>query len=224
MGGGYGYSDYDDDLSGYTVSVYYREREKPTVGLRAITKTFNALTTYFERTDTTPPIRSAYRPGDTLDYTGMRVFAVYKNADSIDVTDQATINPPNGTVLTKDVLQEKLVYIGNETYDSYYQVGDGKNISYKDLWGTKRTAALPITLPPHRKLVSQPTKGVYKAGEPLDYTGLKVEVDGVDVTSTLVFNPAEGTPMPSGYIRYEITYQYTDALGYSESGKFSVYS
>ena len=222
MGGSYGYDDYDNDLSGYTVSVTYKETESPVVGLRTITKTFTALTTYFERTEVTPPTKSEYQLGDTLDYTGMKVMAVYKNMDSIDVTSSATITPPNGTALTKDVLTEKLEYIGYNANDSYYQVGDGKNISYTDLWGTKRTAALPITLPPHRKLTF-PKKTLYKKGEALDYTGLKVEVDGVDVTSTLIFNPEEGTPVPSGYIYITITYQYVDFFGDSESSSFCVY-
>ncbi len=52
----------------------------------------------------TAPIKTSYQIGDTIDYTGLQVFADYSNGAQIDVTDEATMSPPNGITLTNNIL------------------------------------------------------------------------------------------------------------------------
>ena len=45
------------------------------------------------------PTTTSYEPGETLDYTGVQVIAVYSDGTEIDVTEDCTFTPPAGTVM-----------------------------------------------------------------------------------------------------------------------------
>ena len=49
----------------------------------------------------TPPIKTEYNVGDTLDLTGIVVSAVFTNNFLFDITDQCTFTPANGSTLNE---------------------------------------------------------------------------------------------------------------------------
>ena len=51
---------------------------------------------------TTPPTNVEYSKGDTLDLSGIVVTGTFDNGVVVDITDDCTFSPANGTILTTD--------------------------------------------------------------------------------------------------------------------------
>ena len=139
-----------------------------------VNNSFPILVTYLEHLNVTAPNKTSYQLGDTLDYSGLKVEAVYKNSDTSDVTSSAVITPTNGTVITKDIVTERSS-AGNIYYDLSI------HISYTDSYGDSKTASVALELPPHIKII-KPNKIDYQVGEALDYSGLMISLDGDDIS------------------------------------------
>lgn len=143
----------------------------------------------------TPPYKTTYEEGETLDLTGMVVYAYYSDGTSDDVTADIVTDPVEGAEL----------YRGTNSVD----------ISYTDGEKTKSTKQ-PITVEIEVVLESiavttPPTKVAYYVGDTLDLTGMVVTAtysDGTTavVTNGCVFDPANGTVLQLGQNSVSISY------------------
>ena len=52
--------------------------------------------------DITPPTKTSYNSGETIDYTGATVTATYSDGSTEDVTSSAVFSPSAGTTITQD--------------------------------------------------------------------------------------------------------------------------
>ena len=129
-------------------------------------------------TITTPPTKTAYKAGESLDLTGMVVTATYSDATSVDVTNRCTTSPASGDVLTTS----------DTTITVSYTEGSLTKTATQAI-AVKEVASIAITNPP--------TQTTYNAGDALDLTGIEVTAtytDGstADVTSLCTYNPLDG--------------------------------
>lgn len=214
------------------ISVSYSEpiyQDGVSVGTDTLTDNFAIKVTYLERIILTKPTRISYYLGDTLDYSGLKVEAVYKNADTLDVTDKAVITPSEGTVITSSIITGPVI-TGNGSNRYNLNV----NISYTDSVGDSKTDYIVLGVP-HIE-ITLPTKMYYHVGEALDFTGFAEKIDGVDVTSSIETEAPKGTTISNGDIvpsswrdprgwtnRPYIYCYYTDALGNREEYYFYIH-
>ena len=124
----------------------------------------------------TPPNKTSYRTGETIDYTGVVVTATYEDGRVVDVTSKAVFSPENGTTAT---LALSSVFVSFKGLFTHFNLTvEGTVLS-----------SLSVT---------SPTKKTYLKGDALDYTGCTVTAiygDGTtkDVTSEAIFSPANGS-------------------------------
>lgn len=132
---------------------------------------------------TTPPAKVSYMAGENLNLAGIVVSLIASNGVQIDVTDQCTFNPANGTTLTS---ADTSVAI------SYYWYKDDVTFTTSLAIGVKQLASIAITTPP--------TVTEYIAGDTLDLTGIVVvatydDSTFLDVTSRCTFSPIDGATL-----------------------------
>lgn len=143
---------------------------------------------------TTPPTKTTYSAGETLDLSGIVVKLEGTNGASFDVTAQCTFSPDNGDVLTSS---DTSVLI------SYHWYKDNIDFSTRQPIKIKTLSSITVT--------SAPTKTQYYAGETLDLTGLVV-VATYDDTSTYIvtdqcsFSPDDGDTLSSSDTAITISY------------------
>ncbi|MBQ9222103.1 MAG: bacterial Ig-like domain-containing protein [Synergistaceae bacterium] len=197
------------DIS-YSEDVY---QDGVLVGNDTLTSSFPITVAYLNSLSVTAPTKTHYI-GDALDYTGLTVTANYKNSSSVDVTSSAVITPAEGTIITTDMVTEPAPI--PEPRDIYEELKI--NVSYSDSAGNKKTTSITIQIP--HLMVTVPNKTEYHVGETIDYTGLKVELEGVDITSSVTFQYPEGSVILSdsysrnGRYRWRQMYiYYTDNSG-----------
>ena len=141
---------------------------------------------------TTPPIKTAYQTGETLDLTGIVVTATYSDGFTANVTSDCTFNPANGTVLTTSDTSVTITYVeGSITTTTSVAIG------------VKELVSIAVT--------HLPTKTAYKAGETLDLTGLVVtatydDSSTIDVTARCTFNPDDGDTLTTSDSSVAISY------------------
>lgn len=155
----------------------------------------------------TSPTKTAYAEGDRLDYRGGEIWAYYADGSYQNVTNDAVFSPPEGTIVDSSTKDRVTVKYTNENGET---VSNGFTISIAKLRGIKVTA---------------PENTIFKAGQPLDYTGVLVTAaytDGTtrDVTTSSVFEPAAGTP--AALSLEAVIVRYTDGAGNSKTGMFGV--
>lgn len=143
---------------------------------------------------TTPPAKIAYMAGEPLDLAGIVVSLIAANGVHIDVTDQCTFNPANGTTLTS---ADTSVAI------SYYWYKDDVTFTTSLAIGVKQLASIAITTPP--------TETEYTVGETLDLTGIVVvatydDSTFLDVTSRCTYSPADGATLAESDTNVTVTY------------------
>ena len=143
----------------------------------------------------TPPTKTSYTAGETLNLTGIAVKAKFSDGTEQDVTSECTFSPANGTVLYEDT-SEVIVswsYGGAATY----------------------TAKQPITVKrvlTGISITTVPTKTDYVKGESLDLSGMVVTASynsgaSEDVTSLCTSSPANGSSLSSyGTVTVMVTY------------------
>ncbi len=149
-----------EEVTGYTVSVV-----PSSPGTHPVTVTYGGFTADFSITvikktlksiEITPPAKTAYVEGDTLDLTGFAAVAYYDNGTNealgIDAFSFAGYNPH---------------IIGNQRIDAVYTGGDA--VITKSFFVTVVARTLKEI-----QIVTQPDKQVYILGETLDITGMVV--------------------------------------------------
>jgi len=139
----------------------------------------------------TPPTKTKYKPGDTLDLSGMIIKAYYSDGSKSDITSECLTQPQNGTTLTNNVDCVTINWTW-DTLDKVYSI----------------TLPLIMMVATSIKFSDFTEKTSYKAGETIDLNGTRVLAcypDGSeeDVTDTVTFTPLNGT------IVYEDTTQIT---------------
>lgn len=135
---------------------------------------------------TTEPDKIIYRPGETLDFTGLVISKVYhdESIPSEDVTALCRFTPSEGyTVPSTDMITVKV------TYEETTEVGDLKIYTTEFYLSTQYLLSISVE--------QEPDKDTYTVGESLDLTGIRVVadyIDGsvVDVTSDCTFSPDTG--------------------------------
>lgn len=143
---------------------------------------------------TTPPTKTAYLVGETLDLTGMVVSLIASNGAQIDVTSACTFVPANGATLTA---------ANTSVAISYYYSPDAHTFTASQAIGVRELSSITVSTPP--------TKTTYKAGETLDLTGINVLAvydDGYveSVTQNCVFSPANGATLSTSDSSVSISY------------------
>lgn len=164
---------------------------------------------------TTPPVKTAYQTGETLDLTGIVVTATYSDGFTANVTSDCTFNPANGTVLTSSDTSVDVTYIeGSVTKTTSVAIG------------VKELVSIAVT--------HLPTKTAYHAGEGLDLTGMVVtatydDSSTLDVTAHCTTVPIDGTVLTTSDTSITITYTEglttkttTQAITVSELASISV--
>lgn len=157
----------------------------------------------------TPPTKTSYVEGDTLDLTGMTVVGNLNNGETIAITEDYSASPANGATLTTS---------NNKVVVTYFELTDEFTI-------TVEAAAEPQIEITGIEVTTPPTKTVYTEGEALDLTGMVVTifgtVDGEAVTELAAYNeyvttPVEGailTTDPTGEIEVVVSaYDFEDSF------------
>ena len=141
---------------------------------------------------TTPPIKTAYQTGETLDLTGIVVTATYSDGYTANVTADCIFSPANGTTLTSSDTSVGVNYTeGSVTKSTSVAIG------------VKELVSIAVT--------HIPTKTAYHAGETLDLTGLVVtatydDSTTLNVTNNCTFSPDDGDVLTTSDSSISITY------------------
>ena len=149
--------------------------------------------------DPRTPTKKKYNPGETLDYTGIIVYACYEDGSKERIENECSFNPSNGTYVTdsKEYILVKVTYVkDNKTYQTDFEL----DVHYLESIYVKQA----------------PTKDDYFVGETLDLSGMKVyatysDTQDVDVTANCTYNPASGTTLSTEGTQ-------TINISYTESG------
>ena len=144
------------------------------------------------------PNKLVYFPVETLDFTGARIEAIYKDDRIIDQTPKII-----GIAIAK--MPDKVLYRRGESmnYDGiiiYAVLSDGRK---RDITTDCELTPVNGTMVPSGQtypvvsIAAFPSKTVYRRGETLDYSGLAVRKknqDGseVDITGYCNFDPSSG--------------------------------
>ena len=134
----------------------------------------------------TPPTKTSYVEGDTLDLTGMVVTGHLSNEETIDITEDCSASPADGATLTTS---------NTKVTVSYFELTDEFAITVE--------AATPVAT--GIEITTEPTKMSYTEGENLDLTGLVVSIvydnGNKEATTEYLTTPVDGTVLttdPSG--------------------------
>ena len=144
---------------------------------------------------TTPPTTTTFAQYDTLDLTGLKVTATFKDGLVADVTDLCQITPADGSELS-----------------------DYGNIDITIKYANKAvTQSITVNQMTAIAVTTQPTKTRYLVGENLDLTGIAVTATAGaltrDVTNLAEYDPPNGTQLNTqGTQRIDV--EYGDASTY----------
>lgn len=146
---------------------------------------------------TTLPIKTDYQLGEALDYTGLKVTAVFSDGTENDITGQCGFDVADGSIV--------------ETAGPIMVT-----VSYEDMQAFFNLTVLGQIL--RIAMLTPSTQVRVPLGDALDYTGLTIGAfyeDGhvEDITADCVFSPGEGTPAavntpmespPSGVLGWQV--------------------
>ena len=141
----------------------------------------------------TPPTKLNYYVFDTIDYTGFSAVVEYTNGTTQDVTYYAKVSSKSYAYIVPEM--DKVVTVsyteGRETVKDTFEL----NIGY---WGIY--------------INQYPNKRVYRIGDTIDYTGLKLYSDGKKLyKEDLTFSVPEGTVVtPTTDELIEMSYEQWD--------------
>jgi ABC-type cobalamin transport system permease subunit len=140
---------------------------------------------------TTPPTKTTYFVGDTLNLAGMVVTAYYNNDTSAPVTGYTTSPAAGATLNTAGSIPVTVTF-------------EGKQASFNVTVNAVVLTSIKVTTPP--------TKTVYLVGDTLDLSGMVVTAYYNNDTSTAVTgyttSPANGAALnTAGQIPVTVTYQ-----------------
>lgn len=143
---------------------------------------------------TTPPTKTTYGAGETLDLTGMVVTLYASNGMTFDVTGDCTFSPANGATLTSQDTSVAVSYTWYETQTTF---------TASQVLTIKTLTSIAVTTPP--------TLTEYYAGETLDLTGIVVTATFDNgstqvVTSDCTFSPANGATLSTSDTAVTVSY------------------
>lgn len=143
---------------------------------------------------TTPPTKTIYLAGETLDLSGMVVTLVASNGGMYDVTGDCVFSPADGSTVTSSTTEVSISY-------TWYK--DSTVFTAVQPIGIKELASIAVTTPP--------TQTEYYVGDELDLTGIVVTATYADgstsvVTNDCVFSPAEGDVLAINDTTINISY------------------
>ena len=127
------------------------------------------------RLNVTPPTKLRYEMYESFDYTGFQAIVEYTDGKTKDVTDLVKISTKSAFYVTPETESKvKVTYTeGRDSVVAEYEL----QLVYIGMWIQK-----------------QPTKRLYRVGETLDYTGLKiVKNNSVTDKDQCEFSVPEGT-------------------------------
>ena len=132
---------------------------------------------------TTPPTKTNYLAGETLDLSGMVVTLVANNGGMYDVTGDCVFSPADGSTVTSSTTEVNISY-------TWYK--DSTVFTARQPLSIKELASIAVTTPP--------TVTEYDAGDTLDLTGIVVTATFADgttsiVTNDCVFSPDDGATL-----------------------------
>lgn len=141
---------------------------------------------------TMPPTKTEYHPGEALNLAGMVVKAVFNDGSKQVVTSQCTMNPADGSVLSKTTTAVSISWVWPTLGNSYTTQQD-----------------ITMMVASGIRIKTPPTKTEYTAGENFSTTGMVVVADypdgELDITAEATITPANGAKI------YESTTQVTAA-------------
>ena len=157
---------------------------------------------------TTPPTKTTYTAGDSLDLTGIVVTANYSDGSTKDITSECAFSPASGTVVYEN--NDKIAV--SWTWENTITYQTTQSITVKRV-----LTGLSIT--------TQPAKTSYYKGDTLDLTGMVATAtfsSGAteDVTSLCTTSPASGTTL-STLGSQTVTVSYTEN-GVTKTASFTV--
>lgn len=143
---------------------------------------------------TTPPTKTNYLAGETLDLSGMVVTLVANNGGMYDVTGDCVFSPANGSTVTTSTTEVNISY-------TWYK--DSTVFTAVQVISVKELLSIAVTTPP---LITE-----YSADDTLDLDGMVVTAtfsDGTtdDVTTDCVFDPADGDVLSISDTAINISY------------------
>ena len=152
----------------------------------------------------TPPDTTAYDAGMALDLTGIVVKAEYSDGQIVDVSNSITSEPAEGATLTAADTTIKIMWTWTEIDHTF-----------------ETTQALTIEASAFRIVVATPpTKTVYTEGDPLDLTGVVINMEEYNshgafssevVTPYCDFSPADGDPLTANDTTVNVSYDVLDS-------------
>lgn len=151
---------------------------------------------------TTPPTKTTYYAGDSLDLSGIVVSLVGSNGSLIDVTSACTFSPANGATLSTSDTSVAITY--------HYEK-DNVDFTASQTITVNAVAAISIAV------TTPPTKTSYFVDDILDLTGIVVTATKnngttADVTSNCTFSPANGATLSDATIT-AVNVSYINEIG-----------
>ena len=152
------------------VKISYDDIEAVTASLSLTANTITSIAV------ASNPVKTWYRSGENIDYTGLAVIATYSDGSTEDITASCSISPAEGKPFNPDTDASVVISFVDNSHTTF---------AFHELYITSLF------------VMSNPDKTSYKYGETIDYTGLEVSAsysDGraVDVTSSCSISPAAG--------------------------------
>lgn len=139
---------------------------------------------------TMPPTKTEYHPGEALNLAGMVVKAVFNDGSKQIITSQCTMNPADGSTLSKTTTTVSISWVWQTLGNSYTTQQD-----------------ITMMVASGIRIKTPPTKTAYKAGENFSTAGMVVVADypdgETDITAQATITPANGAKI------YESTTQVT---------------
>ena len=106
---------------------------------------------------TTPPTKTSYKAGESIDLTGIVIMATYSDGSTADVTSECSFSPASGAVVYEDTTKITASWEWEGTIT--YQASQSITV-------TRVLSSIAIT--------TKPTKTSYTKGEALDLSGMVV--------------------------------------------------
>ena len=156
---------------------------------------------------TTPPTKTSYNAGESIDLTGMVVMATYSDGSTADVTSECSFSPASGAVVYEDTSKITITWSweGTITYSTS-----------QSITVTRVLSSIAIT--------TKPTKTSYVKGEALSLSGMVVTASfssgRTEAVTSYTSSPASGAAL-STLGTTTVTVSYTEN-GATKTASFTV--
>ena len=156
---------------------------------------------------TTPPTKTSYKAGESIDLTGMVVMATYSDGSTADVTSECSFSPASGAVVYEDTSKITITWSweGTITYTTS-----------QSITVTRVLSSIAIT--------TKPTKTSYTKGEALSLSGMVVTASfssgKTAAVTSYTTSPAAGSAVTTVGTS-SVTVSYTEN-GVTKTASFSI--